>query len=98
MKIVLDRQTTEVHIKKNAINVDFNRCFWNATFLTDYNADGDVKHFMELVCKFLNTYSDEVKVFDTGTEVRVIADSRTGKYAFTIELKEQTTLKEVEIT
>ena len=27
MKIVLDRQTTEVHIKKNAINVDFNRCY-----------------------------------------------------------------------
>lgn len=98
MKIALDRQTTEVHISKNATNVDFNRCFWNSTFLTDFITDGDVRDFMELVCKFINKYSDEVKIFDNGTEARVIADSRTGKYSFTIELKEKTDLKEAEIT
>ncbi|MDE6678934.1 MAG: hypothetical protein K2K02_07820 [Ruminococcus sp.] len=98
MKIVLDRQTTEVHIKKNVTNVDFSRCFWNVTFLTDFNTDGNVNDFMKLVCKFLNEYSDAIKVFDTGTEVRVVADSRTGKYSFTVELKEKTTLTEAEIT
>ena len=97
MKIVLDRQVTEVHIKKNVTNVDFNRCCWNATFLTDFTTDGNASDFMKLVCQFLNTYSDEVKVFDTGT-VRVVADSRTGKYSFVIELKEMTNLKEAEIT
>ena len=97
MKIVLDRQTTEVHIKKNATTADLNKCFWNVTFLTDFNTDGNASDFMKLVCKFLNEYSDEVKVCDIGTEVRVIADSRTGKYSFTVELKEKTDLKEVEI-
>ena len=42
MKIVLDKQTTEVHISKNATNVDFNRCFWNATFITDFKTDGNI--------------------------------------------------------
>ena len=97
MKIVLDRQVTEVHISKNATKADFNKCFWNATFLTDYTTDGNASEFMELVCKFLNTYSDEVKIFDTGTDARIVADSRTGKYSFTIELKEQTSLTEAEI-
>lgn len=96
MKIVLDRQTTEVYISKNAETVD-NKYYWNATFTTDFKADGDVKQFMKLVCKFLNDCSDRVKVGDKGTTVRIIADSRTGYFSFSVELIEMTTLKMAEI-
>ncbi len=97
MKIILDKQTTEVHIKKNATNVDFNRCFWNATFITDFKTDSDVREFMRLVCKFLNDCSDRVKVGDTATTARIVADSRTGCFSFSIELIEMTTLTTIEV-
>lgn len=96
MKIVLDRQTTEVYISKNAETVD-SKYYWNATFTTDFKVDGDVKEFMKLVCKFLNDCSDRVKVGDKGTSTRIIADSRTGYFSFSVELIEMTTLKMAEI-
>lgn len=96
MKIVLDRQTTEVYISKNAETVD-SKCYWNATFTTDFNSDGDVKQFIRLVCKFLNDCSDRVKVGDKGTAVKIIADSRTGYFSFSVELIEMTALKMIEI-
>lgn len=96
MKIVLDRQTTEVYISKNAETVD-NKYYWNVTFTTDFKVDGDVKAFMKLVCRFLNDYSDRVKVGDKGTAVKIIADSRTGYFSFSVELIEMTSLKMTEI-
>lgn len=96
MKIVLDRQTTEVYISKNAETVD-NKYYWNATFTTDFKTDGNVKEFMKLVCKFLNDCSDRVKVGDKGMTVKIIADSRTGYFSFSVELIEMTTLKMTEI-
>lgn len=96
MKIVLDRQTTEVYIGKNAKTVD-NKYYWNATFTTDFEADGDVQQFIKLICKFLNDCSDKVKVGDKGTAVKIIADSRTGYFSFSIELIEMTALKMIEI-
>lgn len=49
MKIVLDRQTTEVSIQKNATNVDVTKYCWNAVFNTDFKTDGDIKEFMRLM-------------------------------------------------
>lgn len=96
MKVILDRQTTEVYISKNAENID-TKYYWNATFTTDFKADGDVKKFMRLVCKFLNDYSDRVKVGEKGTAFKMIADSRTGYFSFSVELIEMTDLKMAEI-
>ncbi|MDE6679154.1 MAG: hypothetical protein K2K02_08950 [Ruminococcus sp.] len=97
MKIALDKQTTEVHIKKNATNVDFNRCFWNATFITDFKTDGNIREFTRLLCTFLNDCSDRVKVGDTATTARIVADSRTGCFSFSLELIEMTTLTTIEV-
>lgn len=94
MKIVLDRQTTAISIQKNAENVDLTNYFWNAVFTTDFKIDGDVRVFMKLICKFLKC--PDIKVADR-TEVRLVADSRTGYFSFTIELKEMTTLTMAEI-
>lgn len=97
MKIVLDRQTTEVSVPKNAENIDLTKYYWNAVFTTDFKTDGDVREFMRLVCKFLNDYSDSVKIGDKATNVRVFADSRTENFSFSIELIEMTDLKMAEI-
>lgn len=97
MKIVLDRQKTEVSIQKNAENVDLTKYYWNAVFTTDFKTDGDMREFMKLVCKFLNEYSDRVKISDKATNASVIADSRTGNFSFSIELIEMTKLKMAEI-
>lgn len=97
MKIVLDRQTTEVSIQKNAENVDLTKYYWNATFTTDFKTDGDVREFMKLICKFLNDYSNKVKIGDKATTARVVADSRTGNFSFSIELMEITDLKMAEV-
>lgn len=97
MKIVLDRQTTEVSVQKNAENVDLTKYYWNATFTTDFKTDGDVREFVRLVCKFLNDYSDRIKIGDKPTNVRVVADSRIGNFSFTVELIKMTDLKMAEI-
>lgn len=97
MKIVLDRQTTEVSVQKNIENIDLTKYYWNAVFTTDFNIDGNVREFMRLVCKFLNDYSDRVKIGDKATNARLIADSRTGNFSFTIELIEMTDLKMAEV-
>lgn len=97
MKIVLDRQTTEISIKKNAESADIANYYWNATFTTDFKADGNVQEFTRLVCAFLNNYSDRIKTGDKATNARIIADSRTENFSFTIELIEMTDLKMVEI-
>lgn len=97
MKIVLDRQTTEISIKKNAESADIANYYWNATFTTDFKADGNVKEFVRLVCKFLRDYSDKVKIGDKATNARIIADSRTGNFSFSLELTEMTILKMAEV-
>lgn len=97
MKIVLDRQTTEISIQKNAESADIANYYWNATFTTDFKTDGNVREFIRLVCKFLNDYSDRVKTGDKATNARVVADSRTGYFSFTIELIEMTDLTMVEV-
>ena len=67
-------------------------------FNTDFTIDGDVREFMRLVCKFLNDYSDRVKTGDKATTTRIVADSRTGYFSFTVELIAMTDLKMTEIT
>lgn len=97
MKIILDRQTTEVSVPKNATNIDLTNYFWSATFNTDFKTDGKVNEFIRLVCKFLNDYSDRVKTGDKATNARIVADSRTGYFSFTVELMEMTDLTMVEV-
>jgi hypothetical protein len=97
MKIILDRQTTEISVPKNAENIDLTKYYWNATFTTNFKADGNAKEFTRLVCKFLNDYSDRIKTGDKATNARIIADSRTGYFSFSVELIEMTALKMAEI-
>lgn len=97
MKIILDRQTTEISVPKNAENIDLTKYYWTATFATDFKADGKTKEFTRLVCKFLNDYSDRVKTGDKATNVRIVADSRTGNFSFSLELIEMTTLRMAEV-
>lgn len=97
MKIALDRQTTEVYINKNAENIDCAKCYWNATFNTNFKIDGNVRDFTRLVCKFLNEHSDKVKVGDKPATARIIADSRTGYFSFSLELVEMTDLTMIEV-
>ena len=97
VKIVLDRQTTEISVPKNAKNIDLTKYYWNAVFNTDFKTDGDIREFTRLVCKFLNDCSDRVKVGDTATTARIVADSRTGCFSFSLELIEMTTLTTIEV-
>ena len=97
MKIVLDRQATEISVPKNATNIDLTKYFWSATFNTDFKTDGNVREFIRLVCKFLNDYSDRVKTGDKATNARIVADSRTGCFSFSLELIEMTDLTMVEV-
>ena len=98
MKIALDRQTTEISVPKNATNIDLTKYYWNAVFNTDFTIDGDIKEFMRLVCKFLNDCSDRVKIGDKSTNARIVANSRTGYFSFTVELIAMTDLKTAEVT
>lgn len=97
MKIILDRQTTEISVPKNATNIDLTKYYWNAVFTTDFKTDGNVREFIRLVCKFLNDYFDSVKTGDKATNARIVADSRTGYFSFTVELIEMTDLTMVEV-
>lgn len=97
MKIILDRQTTEISVPKNAENIDLTKYYWNAVFTTDFKTDDNVREFIRLVCKFLNDYSNRVKIGDKATNARIVADSRNGNFSFSIELIEMTTLKMAEI-
>lgn len=97
MKIVLDRQTTEISVPKNATNVDVVKNDWVATFITDFKTDGNIREFTRLICTFLNDCSDRVKVGDKPATARIVADSRTGCFSFTVELMTMTDLTTVEI-